>query len=101
VIHWLRRLRLTLRMRLEVRWFDWGERRRRGRIERFRDWRGPVRRLRVQARRMKRSPGGRDQFALGLRLGYWPCLRAPYVQLVLLCWRFDLWFGLPTYNLGA
>jgi hypothetical protein len=47
---------------------------------------------------MRRRPDGANQLALGLRVGYWPCLRGPYVQVVFACWRFEAWFGLPGYS---
>lgn len=46
---------------------------------------------------MKRRADGANQLAIGLRVGYWPCLRAPYVQVVFACWRIEIWFGLPSY----
>jgi hypothetical protein len=40
----------------------------------------------------------RGYFALGFKLGYWPCLSAPFVQLVVLRWRIDFWIGRPSYR---
>lgn len=54
--------------------------------------------LHAQARPMKKSPGGVRSFGVGLRVGYWPCLCAPYVQITVLFWRLDVWFGLPSYT---
>jgi hypothetical protein len=45
----------------------------------------------------KASPEGRYALAYGLRFGYWPCLRAPYVQVAVHHWRLEIWFGLPSY----
>lgn len=42
------------------------------------------------------SVTGRHVIALGIRFGYWPCLRAPFVTLTLLRWHLDVWFGLPS-----
>lgn len=36
--------------------------------------------------------------ALGVRAGYWPCLKAPFFQVTLIFWQIDLWFGLPSYQ---
>jgi hypothetical protein len=34
----------------------------------------------------------------GLKIGYWPCQRAPFIQLAFHHWRFELWYGLPSYK---
>ena len=54
--------------------------------------------LRFTCRRLKASPEGNPGFSIGLRLGYWPCLKAPYIQLSFLLWRLSLWFGLESYK---
>jgi hypothetical protein len=36
--------------------------------------------------------------AYGLRIGYWPCLRAPYLQIAFHRWRIEVWHGLPSYR---
>jgi hypothetical protein len=54
-------------------------------------------RFRTAIRAGKRSPEGRYALAYGLRIGYWPCLRAPYVQLAFHRWRIEAWYGLPSY----
>lgn len=41
---------------------------------------------------------GRRLIALGVKLGYWPCLRAPYLQLALGWWALDIWYGEPSYK---
>lgn len=58
----------------------------------------PTKALRCMVRDAKRSPDNRQQWSLGLRIGYWPCLRGPYVQVAVLCWVVDLWYGLPSYK---
>jgi hypothetical protein len=58
-------------------------------------------RLHGQHRRSKQSPTGRHAQSLGIRVGYWPCLRAPFIALDLGSHRFDLWFGLPSYKPGG
>ena len=54
-------------------------------------------RIRAATRTGKCSAEGRYTLAYGLRLGYWPCLKAPYIQVAFHRWRFELWFGLPSY----
>lgn len=56
------------------------------------------RRLRAQKRWLEKSPAGAQSFGFGARVGYWPCLRAPYVQFTLLFWHFDVWFGDESYK---
>lgn len=36
--------------------------------------------------------------ALGLRVGYWPCLQAPFVQVTVGSHIFEVWFGLESYR---
>lgn len=38
---------------------------------------------------------------LGMRVGYWPCLKAPFVQLALGTFLFDVWFGYSSYEVGT
>lgn len=55
------------------------------------------RRFRRQLIRNRQSPEGRTALGFGIRIGYWPCLKAPYVQIAFALWRLDLWHGLPSY----
>jgi hypothetical protein len=55
------------------------------------------RRLHGMIRVGKRNAEGRHALGYGLRLGYWPCLKAPYVQIAFHRWRLEVWFGLPSY----
>ena len=41
-----------------------------------------------------------EYVSFGFRLGYWPCLKAPYLQIVFAGWRCDFWWGLPSYKYG-
>ncbi len=41
-----------------------------------------------------------EYISFGFRVGYWPCLKAPYIQIVLAGWRCDFWYGLPSYRYG-
>jgi hypothetical protein len=54
-------------------------------------------RFRAMVRKSRRGEAG---YALGygLRIGYWPCLHAPYVQIVVHHWRLEIWDGLPSYR---
>lgn len=45
----------------------------------------------------KASPRGTRVQALGLKVGYWPCLRAPFISLCVGSRIIDLWWGLPSY----
>lgn len=55
-------------------------------------------RPRASVRAATRSPEGKPVLAFGLRVGYWPCLRAPFLELAFHRWRIDLWVGLPSYR---
>lgn len=41
-----------------------------------------------------------EYVSFGFRIGYWPCLKAPYLQIVFAGWRCDFWYGLPSYRYG-
>jgi hypothetical protein len=53
-----------------------------------------MRRFRFFIERTKRSPEGRHAHGYGLRIGYWPCVKGPYLQVAFAIWRADLWHGL-------
>lgn len=36
--------------------------------------------------------------AIGVKFGYWPCLRAPFVELAFGRRRYEIWYGLPSYH---
>lgn len=46
--------------------------------------------------RTGKSDGDRYVSAYGFRIGYWPCMEAPYFQLALGKHRFEIWHGLGT-----
>jgi hypothetical protein len=52
-------------------------------------------RLRFRIRENERSPEGQPVIAFGVRIGYWPCVIAPFVQVAAFAWRFEVWYGLP------
>jgi len=56
-----------------------------------------ARRFRLEVRTSKERDG---RFALGygLRVGYWPCLKAPFLQVAFYRWRVEVWHGLPSYQ---
>lgn len=35
---------------------------------------------------------------LGARVGYWPCLKAPFAQVAVGKLLFDAWIGHPSYQ---
>lgn len=45
----------------------------------------------------KTSPEGKPVQALGIKVGYWPCLKAPFVSLCVSNRIIDLWWGEPSY----
>jgi hypothetical protein len=49
---------------------------------------------------VRMSTRGAAGYAIGygLKVGYWPCLRAPYIEVAFHRWRLDLWYGLPSYR---
>lgn len=54
------------------------------------------------ARRLSRkSPEGRHAWSFGLRVGYWPCLLAPYVAVDFGKHRLEAWYGLPSVREGG
>lgn len=57
-----------------------------------------MRKFRWHVRRNKESPEHQPSIGFGLRLGWWPCLRGPYLQVAFLYWRLDMWHGLPSYR---
>jgi hypothetical protein len=55
------------------------------------------RRLRFAVLRTSKSPEGRHAWALGVRVGYWPCLRGPHITINIGTRRYYVWYGLPSY----
>jgi hypothetical protein len=58
-----------------------------------------LRKLHIMVRPSRRGVAG-QAIGYGLKVGYWPCLKAPFVQLALHRWIVDVWFGLPSYRGG-
>ena len=62
----------------------------------------PQRGLHVLVRRTAQRPAdGRHSLKLGLAAGYWPCLRAPYLQISLGTRIIDIWYGDRSHNTPA
>lgn len=61
----------------------------------------PVRKFRAQYRRSRVSATGKHAFSVGIRLGYWPCLKAPFVAIDLGTRRLEVWHGLRSYKKEA
>lgn len=56
-------------------------------------------RIHVQLHRTRSNVyTGRRSQALGARVGYWPCLGGPFVQLAVASVRLDVWYGRPSYR---
>ena len=45
--------------------------------------------------RNKQSPEGIYAKAFGARVGYWPCVRSPFVQVSFWIWRVSVWTNEP------
>lgn len=54
------------------------------------------RRFRIQVRHLPAAAWGAQSIGFGLKFGYWPCLKAPYIQIAFLFWRVEIWHGLPA-----
>lgn len=57
-----------------------------------------MRKLRVGVRRTTQSPEGTHVIRYGVCFGYWPCLRAPFIQLSFGTRTIEVWHGLPSYQ---
>lgn len=33
----------------------------------------------------------------GIKIGYWPCLYAPFIEIAFNTKRYAIWYGLPSY----
>ena len=49
---------------------------------------------------IRNSTLGNAEYAIGygLKLGYWRCLQAPFVQIDFHRWLIEVWYGLPSYK---
>lgn len=56
-------------------------------------------RVRVQVCRTRQDVyTGRHSQALGVRVGFWPCLGGPFAQVAVGSVRVDVWYGRPSYR---
>lgn len=55
-------------------------------------WR-PRRAWHVEAKRNKTSPSGSVAVGFGVRVGFWPCLKAPFLQVEVFRWHVSVWHG--------
>lgn len=52
---------------------------------------------RATLRPVARKPGTNiPAVSIGARIGYWPCLKAPFIQVSLALWHIELWVGYPS-----
>lgn len=56
-----------------------------------------MKRLHLTVSRTKTRDDGAYVQAIGVRIGYWPCLRAPFVSVNVGNRIVDLWWGLDSY----
>lgn len=54
------------------------------------------RKLRASLRDNQRSPEGVRVFAIGARVGYWPCVKGLFVSATLGFKTLEIWHGLPA-----
>lgn len=59
-----------------------------------------TRRFVLLNRRSLTSETGKHAWSFGIRAGYWPCLKAPFVNIEFATWRIDMWHGLPSKETG-
>lgn len=60
-----------------------------------------MRKLRLLLRPTVKNKDEQKVIRIGACFGYWPCLKAPYLQLSLGIYIVDLWYGAPSYNKGV
>lgn len=54
-------------------------------------------RLRTMHRRSKTNRYGEHALGFGIRVGYWPCLHAPFIAVDWMSHRWEIWYGAPSY----
>ncbi len=60
-------------------------------------WVARLMRLRLHLSMTRPSPEGKLAFEIGVKAGYWPCLKGPFFSISFGFRRIDCWYGLPTY----
>lgn len=53
-------------------------------------------RLRAKITRSGSAPDGRRVVSFGARIGFWPCLGGPFVQVTIATRRYTVWVGRPS-----
>ena len=53
---------------------------------------------RYNLRPTKKNRKGERVLAIGMRVGYWPCLNAPYIQVAWGYYTLEVWHGFPSYK---
>jgi hypothetical protein len=56
------------------------------------------RKFRVHHRLSLADGRGRHIIMFRIGVGYWPCLRGPFLQVAFGKHIFELWYGLPSYK---
>jgi hypothetical protein len=56
-----------------------------------------ARKLHIMVRASARGDAG-SAICFGLKVGFWPCLQAPFIQFAFHRWILEVWFGLPSYR---
>lgn len=51
-------------------------------------------------RESRKNGEGKHALSIGLRIGYWPCLRAVYAQACFWTMRFEIWYGEDMHPLA-
>lgn len=54
--------------------------------------------LRGGIRPQKQRADGRHAWSLGVKIGYWPCLHAPFLRLDVGTRIIEAWVGKPSYK---
>lgn len=50
-------------------------------------------------RRSKTAPGTqRHAVAFGIKAGYWPCHKGPFITIEFATHRIDMWYGTPSFE---
>lgn len=47
---------------------------------------------------LRGSDNNKQVFRVGICVGYWPCLLAPFLQISVGKKTIDIWFGMPSYR---
>lgn len=56
-----------------------------------------MRKFHFQMRKSPANSSGQHLLAFRFGIGYWPCLKAPFIQLCIGKWIVEAWHGLPSY----